>query len=114
MSLDAVAALYFQVGETFGMGWLRYNAEKLPADSHWQKLAAATMIEELYGHQRGVTLRIIRDAKGKGDVLKIWSEKNVGLMDQTAQMRSELEAGDVVDLSMLAVASRQLSSIAGG
>jgi len=114
MSLDAVAALYFQVGETFGMGWLRYNAEKLPADSHWQKLAAAAMIEELYGHQRGVTLRIIRDAKGKGDVLKTWAKKNQGLMDQTSQMLSELEAGEVVDLSMLAVASRQLSSIAGG
>jgi glutamate dehydrogenase len=114
MSLDAVAALYFQVGETFGMGWLRYNAEKLPADSHWQKLAAAAMIEELYGHQRGVTLRIMRDSKGKGDVLKVWSKKNEGLMDQTAQMLNELEAGEVVDLSMLAVASRQLSSIAGG
>ena len=114
MSLSDVAVLYFRIGEQFGLGWLRYNAEKLPADNHWQKLAAAAVIEELYGHQRGITLRIVKSGGGKGDILDNWTKRNAGVMEQTSQMLSELEATEQVDLSMLAVASRHLSTVSAG
>ncbi|MDP6841374.1 MAG: NAD-glutamate dehydrogenase [Rhodospirillales bacterium] len=108
-----VARLYFRVGEAFGLGWLRYGAEQLPADNHWQKLASAAMIEELYTHQIGITLRIITAAGGKADNLDAWISSNAQVMEQTRQMMNELEAAEQVDLSMLAVASRHLSAMAG-
>jgi len=108
-----IASLYFRVGEEFGLGWLRYSAEKLPTDNHWHKLAADAMIEELYTHQRGITLRIVNSSKGKGDLLEDWKRANGTVIDQTTQMLTELNSAERVDLSMLAVASRHLSAIAG-
>ncbi|MEE2760434.1 MAG: NAD-glutamate dehydrogenase domain-containing protein, partial [Pseudomonadota bacterium] len=109
-----VARLYFSVGETFGLGWLRFGAEKLPADNHWQKLASAAMIEELYAHQKGITLRIVKGDGGGAGTLDTWIAANPNLMEQTRQMINELEAAEQVDLSMLAVASRHLSAVASG
>jgi glutamate dehydrogenase len=110
-SLGEIARLYFRIGETFGLGWLRYNAEKLPADTHWQKLAAAAVIEELYAHQKNLTLRMMN---GSGDSLESWSRKNTAAVDQMKQMLTELKTADPVDLSMLAVASRHLSALSNG
>jgi glutamate dehydrogenase len=110
-SLSEIARLYFRIGETFGLGWLRYNAEKLPADTHWQKLAAAAVIEELYAHQKNLTLRMMN---GSGDPLESWSRKNTAAVDQMKQMLAELKTADPVDLSMLAVASRHLSALSNG
>ena len=111
MSQRETAKLYFRVGEEFGLGWLRYCAEKLPTDNHWQKLAAAAMIEELYSHQRSITLRIVKSGKGQGDLLESWKKANGSVVKQTAQMLADLEVSELVDLSMLAVASRNLSAI---
>jgi glutamate dehydrogenase len=116
LPLEQVARLYFDVGERFGLGWLRYNAEKLPADTHWQKLAADAMIEELYGHQRGITMRIVNAVNGgkdRRDPFGAWSKAHVMEVDQASQILTELESSESVDLSMLAVASRQLALIAG-
>ena len=113
MKQKEVAKLYFRVGEEFGLGWLRYCAEKLPTDNHWQKLAAAAMIEELYTHQRGITLRVVMSKNAKGNLLENWKKANGPVVDQAAQLLAELETAEFVDLSMLAVASRNLSTIAG-
>jgi glutamate dehydrogenase len=83
----------------------------LPADTHWQKLAAAAVIEELYAHQKSLTLRMMN---GSGSPLETWSRKNAAAMDQMKQMLGELKAADPVDLSMLAVASRHLSALSNG
>ena len=112
LSVERVAQLYFGVGEAFGLGWLRYSAEKLPADTHWQKLASEAVIEEFYGHQRGITLRIVNSVNGAADPLAAWSKDNAAVVAQTRQMLNELESAETVDLSMLAVASRHLSSLA--
>ena len=108
MKLEAVARLYFLVGENFGLGWLRYNAEKLPTDNHWHKLASTAIIEELYKHQRAITACIIN--KGNGS-LKDWEEKNALFVNKTNLMLKEIESIEQIDLSMLAVLSRHLGSI---
>ena len=114
MKLENVATLYFEVGESLGLGWLRYSAEKLPADNHWQKLASAAVIEELYAHQRGITTNVVNAANGASNPLADWQKTNAGAMDQSTQMMKELESAEQVDLSMLAVASRHLGTLASG
>ena len=113
MGVEDTAGIYFEIGESFGLGWLRYNAEKLPGDNYWQKLASAAVIEELYGHQKGITAMIMSSAANGSDPLVQWSKINSATMDQTKQMLNELESAEQVDLSMLAVVSRHLGSIIG-
>ena len=86
MTLEAVARLYFLVGEDLGLGWLRYNAEKLPVDNYWHKLAATALIEELYNHQRVITASIINRGNGS---FEGWKEKNVLFVNKTNSMLND-------------------------
>ncbi|MDP7601746.1 MAG: NAD-glutamate dehydrogenase, partial [Rhodospirillales bacterium] len=85
-----------------------------PADNHWQKLASAAVIEELYAHQRGITTNVVNAANGSNKPLADWQKTNANAMDQTNQMMKELESAEQVDLSMLAVASRHFGTLVSG
>ena len=49
-----------------------------------------------------------------GDPLERWTKTNASSLEQMKQMLTELSAADLVDLSMLAVASRHLSAFSAG
>ena len=110
-----LARLYFSVGSRFRLGRLRAACETLESETHWQKLAVAAMIEELYGHQLALTEHVLNDV-GSGlkpeAALKQWGEINQAAINRTEQLLSEMWSGDVNDLSMIAVASRSLSTLA--
>jgi glutamate dehydrogenase len=107
-----VARLYFNVGEELGFGWLRYQAEKLAAVSYWEKLAAAAVIEEFYAHQRDVVQAILEAAGGAANgAMEAWAAPRKASVDRARGLLVELEAASAVDLSMLTVASRQLSAL---
>jgi len=114
-----VGKVYFMVGSRFRLGRLRAAAEKMESDSHWQQLAIAALIEEIYAHQLALTNRVIDHAGVKGDAGKSvqgWIDANPSLVAPTEQLLNELWATEVNDLSMIAVASRQFRAMieAGG
>ena len=112
IAIDAVAGLYFSVGEYLGFGWLRNQTETLAAATHWQKLAVAAIVEELYGHQRDLTIRVL-DTVGKAEngAIEEWVQTCRPAVDRMRMLMSELEATTPLDLSMLTVASRQLGTL---
>lgn len=109
-----VAALYFMVGSRFRLGRLRAACEALSSESHWQKLAVAALIEEVFGHQYNLTARVLDVSKNIADpnkAIKVWTESYQSAIDRTEQLLTELWAGDINDISMIAVASRALKSL---
>jgi glutamate dehydrogenase len=109
---EGVARLYFSIGQQLGFGWLRDSAQNLSATGYWQRLAASAMIEELYAHQRDVTLKVLASAGEPGDgTFEAWSHPRQSALDRSRALLTELEAAKDVDLSMLAVASRQLRAL---
>jgi glutamate dehydrogenase len=115
VAAEDVARLYFAVGDQLGFGWLRYQAEKLAAGSYWQKLALAAVVEELYAHQRDVTLGVL-EASGRsaGGAIEAWAASRRPAVERSRALLGELEAATAVDLSMLTVASRQLGALTDG
>ncbi|MCH8237277.1 MAG: NAD-glutamate dehydrogenase, partial [Proteobacteria bacterium] len=110
-----VAKIYFAVGTRFHLGRLRAAAETMGADSHWQQLAVAALIEEIYSHQLALSRQVLDFADGKWDpekAITAWTAKNQAAVDPTDQLFSELWATEVDDLSMIAVASRSLRAMA--
>lgn len=109
-----VAELYFAIGSRFRLGRLRAACEAVAGDSHWQKLAVAALIEEIFGHQQHLTAHVLDVAKNVTDptkAIKVWSEAHQNAIDRTEQLLTELWAGDITDVSMIAVASRALKSL---
>jgi len=107
-----VGRVYFAVGEQLGFGWLRAQAERLSAPGYWQRLAVSAVIEELYTHQRDVTLRVLSTESVAGDsVFDVWSRSRRAAIDRSRTLLTELQAAKEIDLSMLTVASRQLRAL---
>ena len=114
MDVLNVAKGYFAIGTRFKMGRLRAAAEGLDSDSHWQQLAIAALVEEVYSHQLHLTEKVLDTAK-KGtsstQAVEDWIDENPSLVGPTEQMLSELWNVEVNDLAMIAVASRQLRTM---
>jgi glutamate dehydrogenase len=115
MPVAAVAKLYFAIGARFRLGRLRAAAEKLDARSHWQKLAVAALIEETYAHQLALADQVITVAAKKSgtptQAVDAWADSKKVLVEQTDRLLNDLWAGAISDLSMVAVASRQLRAL---
>ena len=110
-----VAKLYFAVGSRFRLGRLRAACEALQGTSHWQKLAVSALTEELFGHQTQLTENVIHANKSVTDPLRAidqWILASQAAVDRAEQLLAELWVGDIGDISMIAVASRALKSLA--
>ena len=123
LPVDDAGRTYFRVGERFGFDWLRRAAGHLPSDNAWDKLAITAIVDDLFGYQSDMVLNILYDAKaksiaGKGKkkvdpdaMIDLWAEDRIPLVQRSDQLVSELRASGTPDLSMLAVANRQLKSM---
>ena len=116
MNVREVAKVYFALGTRFRLGRLRAAASNLESEDHWQQLAVAALVEEVYSHQLALASNALDHlAKAGKDVDKAiaaWVQRNQTAVDQTEVLLNELWATEVNDLSMVAVASRQLRALA--
>jgi glutamate dehydrogenase len=115
-TVEDAGGLYFAVGSRFGLGWLRAAAQRLGAGGHWQKLASAAAIEDLYGTQRDITTAVASEAPGLAapEALAAWIAGHRVASERTDAMLAELKAAHQVDLAMLTVAGRQLKTLVEG
>ncbi len=122
VSVADAARYYFAIGTRFHLGSLRAASDGLEAQNHWQKLAIAALIEEIYSHQLALVSLVFdfTDQDGKGGkrrpdaetAVAAWIGNNTVAVERTEQLISELSATDINDLAMIAVASRQLRTLA--
>jgi glutamate dehydrogenase len=109
-----VGALYFKVGDRFGLDWVRLASDRAEGDTHWERLAVSAIVEDFYSHQSAITAAILHSSNGKTTdaAIDAWVETNRVAVDRTAQLVGEFQSmqGDV-DLAMLAVANRQFRSM---
>ncbi len=118
ISVSDAARVYFAIGTRFHLGSLRAAADKLETKSHWQKLAVAALIEEIYGHQLALASQVMDSGKKRtkgfdtDTVIDAWVDKTRIAVERTEQLIAELSATEINDLAMIAVASRQLRTLA--
>lgn len=107
---------YFAIGSRFGLGWLRSVAEPLGVGSHWQKLAVAAIIEELYRDQRelaDVMLSAVGPRADASEAVAAWTGTIAPAVERADQLIGELRAMGTIDLAMLTVAARQFGTMKG-
>ncbi len=113
IAIEQAGRLYFAVGARFSLGWLRASAEKLSGRGHWLKLAAAAAIEDLYGHQRDITMAVAAAQPGRPaeEALPAWADGHRAAVERAEALLAELKASSHVDLPMIMVAGRQLRTL---
>ncbi|MAF94177.1 MAG: NAD-glutamate dehydrogenase [Rhodospirillaceae bacterium] len=114
LSVEHVARMYFAIGTHFHLGRLRAAADHLDSDSHWQQLAVAALLEEVYGHQLALANQVLDFAGSNRDcdkAIRGWIRKNQDTVVPTERLLSELWSTEINDISMIAVASRSLRAM---
>jgi glutamate dehydrogenase len=114
-----VATVHYALGHRLGLEWLRGQAHKIRADTHWQRQAVGAIIDDLFALQGSLSVKVLSSpgttAPGEGDrVIDDWVAARSGPVERVSQLLGELRAQPVVDLAMLAVANRQLRGLAAG
>ncbi len=113
--VERVARLYFAVGERFGLDWLRAAAGGVPADSHWDRMATAAILEDLYGHQAELARHVLAAASGDtldpGAAIDAWVQGRATALQRMEALLADLRQAGVLDLAKLAVANRELRSL---
>jgi glutamate dehydrogenase len=116
VSAAQVGKAYFTIGSRFGFDWLRRAAGSLPTDKVWDKLAVTAIVDDLFNQQSELTARVVSSVRKGGDAERAiddWVAERRPLVTRTEQLLAELQAVGTPDLAMLAVANRQLKSMAG-
>ncbi len=115
LTVPRAAQLYFAIGTRFRLDRLRAATELLESESHWQKLAAASLVEEIYDHQLALASRVLdmSGTKPKTEAaIKTWIKGNAEAVERVDRLLAELWSSEVNDFSMIAVASGQLRALA--
>ncbi|MEX0815596.1 MAG: hypothetical protein WD014_07965 [Dongiaceae bacterium] len=114
VAVTPAARAYFAVGDRFGIDWLRHAAAGVPSDGQWDRMAIAAIVDDLYGHQREITTRVLgAGGNGADDGIETWVSAHGPAVQRTAALLADLRQTGAFDLAKLAVANRQLRSLIG-
>jgi glutamate dehydrogenase len=113
LNLEDVAGTYFEIGVRLGFDWLRTHAEELLTRSHWQRRAVNAIVDDLYSQQTALTASVLTTAAGESGAAAIecWIDANRLLVESAMDLLEDIKTGSALDLSMLAVANRQIRSL---
>jgi len=116
--VPVAAKAYTEIGDYFGVSWLRLQAVKLPRANHWRKQAVIAVIDDLYALQSRLCLDILAFSDGKFDpkkdnkaIIEAWCQSRSQQVSRLTRLLSEFHSSSEVDLAMLAIANRQLRSL---
>ncbi|RMI29506.1 NAD-glutamate dehydrogenase [Nocardia stercoris] len=113
---EEVADLYFALDDNFGIQSLLDAVTALDRGDRWHALARLAVRDDLYGSLRAVTLDVLQaTAPEDSPAAKIadWESRNRTRLTRTRATLTELAAADTLDMAALAVAARQLRTLAG-
>ncbi|MDJ0950098.1 MAG: NAD-glutamate dehydrogenase [Alphaproteobacteria bacterium] len=113
--VEQAARIYFAIGSRFGFDWLRRAAATLQINTHWDKQAVAAIVDDLYSEQYEIAVKVLDafpGARAGEDAILTWAESRGPLFQRTERLFEDMRAAPApLDLSMLAVANRQLRAL---
>ncbi|WP_169543904.1 NAD-glutamate dehydrogenase [Sneathiella aquimaris] len=111
--IEEVGEVYFAVGAELNLDWLRFAAETIETESHWERLAVTAIIDDLYGQQRALANAVFEQANGhKGrEAMAHWQKNNHNPIHRSQDLIEEFKGSGGVDIAKLAFANRLFRSM---
>lgn len=114
--LTTIAKLYFAIGNRFSLKWLRSKISNITADSHWQRLASKTILEDIYSYQMRIAKRVVEfscDDKKLCEVNSVekWVKSADFLVERFDNFILDLRTQTNPDLAVFVVALNRLKPL---
>ena len=112
--MELVASIYFELGATLDLQWLRDQIAEIAVGNRWHALAKSRLRADLHNQQRKLTAEVLACKAGKETAkarLDHWC--TTGEEGQLAYHRlmGEVKAAGVSDFAMLSVAVNEVHSL---
>jgi glutamate dehydrogenase len=114
LAVEHVGRVYFELGAELKLGWLRRTARSVKADTHWEQLAATSLVTELYQAQQHLTVRVLRRKKAANAhaLVEGWMRENTDSLNRYLSAMEGFKAQQqTANYAMLIVALRQVQWI---
>lgn len=111
LGLDTVAEVYFSLGESLQLDWMRHAINALPRDNRWQTLARISLRDDIYRQHRSLAALVLQGAAPPIDpavCIKRWFQKHDEAIDKVQRFVGELKSQNTPDLAMLSAALREI------
>ena len=111
-----VGAVYFGIGSSLSVDWLKNAAASLKPENEWQKRALDAVVDDFFAHQSALTQRVL-DMRGNNrpvdKPIEQWIDGRGVAATRIRELVGDLRTVDGLDISMLAVANRELRNLVG-
>ena len=117
ISVEEAASVYFALGETLDLHWLRDQIAALPRDNRWQALSRAALRDDLYAQLSALTLDSLRLDAGEAtpaERVEAWLEQNRIPVARCRQILGDLVSAGRTDFTMLSVAMGEIRTLRQG
>ena len=117
ISVEEAASVYFALGESLDLHWLRDQVAGLPRDNRWQSLSRAALRDDLYAQLSALTLDTLRLDAGEAtpaERVEAWLEQNRIPVARCRQILGDLAGAGQTDFTMLSVAMGEIRTLRQG
>lgn len=111
LDLATVANVYFNLGESLELDWLRHAINALPRDNRWQNLARISLRDDIYRQHRALVALVLQGAENPTDTsqcLARWFKQHEESVTKVRSFIGELKTQTSADLAMLSAALREI------
>jgi glutamate dehydrogenase len=110
-----VGRAYFALGARLGYDWLRTAGEQITTDDHWERLAVAGIVDDLYSQQRALTKSILTTRPQDGAAaVEDWALARARPIERALSLIAEYKAGGAVTVGKLGFAARHFHGLLTG
>lgn len=113
--VEALAKVYFALGNYLSLPWFSTQISNLPVDNFWQAMARETYLGDLESQLRTLSVSLVRlmdETQDLEQLIARWSAQHQLLIARWKSMVNELQAVNGTDFAMIAVALRDLLDLA--
>ena len=111
--IEKVAGVFYELGESLDLEWLRDQIEALPVEGHWHAQARGSLLDELNHQHRALASQVLALAGDRTDIspVQAWLQRDDATLQYTRSMLAEILTQNA-DYPIASVAVRRLAQLA--
>jgi glutamate dehydrogenase len=111
--ISQVAGVFYELGESLDLEWLRSQIEALPVEGAWHAQARGSLLDELNHQHRALALQVLSMTGGSKDIspVQAWLQRDDATLKYTRNMLAEILTQNA-DYPIASVAVRRLAQLA--
>jgi glutamate dehydrogenase len=106
-----VATVFFGLGDSLSLKWLRESVENLPVEGQWHAHARGNLRDELYSLHRRLVGRVLEAFPDDKDPVGNWISVNAEGVERVSLMINDMRQLASMDYATVSVAVRSLEQL---